>query len=607
MRYLLLLIFSGSFFSTSHAQTPIPFQKFSHSEARLLSLSEDSKITLGFHIRLRPHWHTYWKNPGDSGAPPKFKWKFSPESGLKETSSISWPVPRRIEVAGIVSYAYEGEVLLTQEFKLTDGAVTAELDAEWLVCDDVCIPQTGHFKITVPSSDSAEILTLFRANQDQLPASAISTAPISLENTSQESLTLIVNSPWRYTQFFPDDTTLIQLKKPQVLFEGSQQKIVFTKTQPSQKTLAGVLQLETPEGPKNYDVNLFPESTVFVLMQFLLAAFVGGLILNLMPCVLPIIALKAFSFVKSAHGERKKLRWECIAYTLGILFSFWTLALVIYLFQKSGRGIGWGFQLQSPVFVGALMLLFLMMAFTMLGVFNINILVPTRMQNKMSRNGLSGSFFSGLLAVIVSSPCTAPFMGGAIGFALSQPFSTVFALFTSLGLGLASPYLLLTVAPQFFARALPKPGAWMDTFKKILSLPLFLTAIWLGWIFYQQVSPTKVSAVDGIDWVEFNPAHLKENIGQRNIFVDFTADWCLSCKVNEKLVFSDKKVQEALKKNEILMIKADWTNYNADITAWLKSFNRLGVPFYLFYSKDGSVQILPEVLTPSLVLETINR
>ena len=607
MRYLLFLIFSLSFFSTSHAQTPIPFRKFSHSEARLLSISKDSKITLGFHIRLRPHWHTYWKNPGDSGAPPKFKWRFSPEGGLKEMSSLSWPVPRRIEVSDIVSYAYEGEVLFTQDFKLTDNPVTVELDAEWLVCDDVCIPQTGHFKITVPSTDHSEIQTLFRANQDQLPALAGTTVPISIENTSETTLTLLVNSPWRYTQFFPDDTTLIQLKKPQVLFEGSQQKIVFIKTQPLQKTLAGVLQLETPEGPKAYDVQLYPDSTLLVLLQFLLAAFVGGLILNLMPCVLPIIALKAFSFVKSAHGERRKLRWECVAYTLGILLSFWSLALVIYLLQKSGRGIGWGFQLQSPLFVGSLVILFIVMGFTMFGVLNINILVPNSLQKRMSRDGLSGAFFSGLLAVIVSSPCTAPFMGGAIGFALSQPFSTVFALFTSLGLGLASPYLLLAIAPQFFARALPKPGAWMDTVKKLLAIPLFLTAVWLSWILYQQLSPTKISAADGIDWVEFNPVHLKENIGQRRIFVDFTADWCLSCKVNEKLVFSDKNVQDALKKQDILMIKADWTNYNADITAWLKSFNRLGVPFYLFYNKDGSVQILPEVLTPSMVLDQVNR
>lgn len=589
-------------------------QTFSHSQARLVashnSINTGDTIYLGLLIQLRPKWHTYWMNPGDSGAAPRLSWDFK-NSQLETLTPILWPTPERHESSGLVSFAYYGELLLIQKFKITSVAESAliHLKAEWLVCDEVCIPQTAEFQLTLPQGQTQLdpiLQPIIENTLSRLPLPLPADAPVSLENTSDQTLTLKVSSPWTWVDFFPDAETNIQLAKPNVISEQDYQTVAMTKNVPTQNHWNGTILVNTPEGLKSYSASLNPSSSVTIWLKFLLAAFLGGILLNLMPCVLPLIALKAFSWVKSSQSHRRQLRWESGAYTLGIVLSLWVLSTAIVLLQKSGRSVGWGFQLQSPIFVAGLSILFILMGLGMLGGIHFGILLPMSWQKSLQRDGTVGAFFSGLLAVIVSSPCTAPFMGAAIGFALSQNGLTIFALFTSLGLGLASPYLLLATSPEFFAKRLPKPGPWMNSVKKFLSLPLFLTAIWLSWIFYQQITPsTLASETQTIPWEEFNIKLITDTMGRKPMFIDFTADWCLSCKVNEKIVFGNQEVIDTLKTKNILLIKADWTNHNPQITEWLQKFNRAGVPFYLMYHSDGSAEILPEILTPSRFLQSL--
>lgn len=346
-------------------------------------------------------------------------------------------------------------------------------------------------------------------------------------------------------------------------------------------------------------------SPSFLIM--LAFGFLGGLILNLMPCVFPILMLKVFQVVHS-HQE-KTARSSLLLYVLGVLVSFWILALIILSLQAAGHVVGWGFQLQSPTFT-----LFLISLFTLMGVYFLGLLPMPSFKFLNAGQGLAqrqdhiGAFFTGVLAVVVASPCTAPFMGAAMGYALSRSAPEVLAIFTSLGFGLSFPFLLLALFPKSLSW-LPKPGAWMMYFKKLMALPLFATALWLGWVFTQQLTP--ISTEDGY-WETFTPEKVEDMKSHQPVFVNFTASWCISCQVNERIAFQNEEVKTFIKDHNIKMLKADWTQKNPEIADILRSYGRAGVPLYLFFTPENQKPlILPEVLTPQILIhqlkEELNR
>ncbi|MEY2413821.1 MAG: hypothetical protein QOD84_2427 [Acidobacteriaceae bacterium] len=397
-------------------------------------------------------------------------------------------------------------------------------------------------------------------------------------------------------------------------------------------------------------------------------AFLGGLILNLMPCVFPVLSLKALGLV-NGHGDRREFRRHGLVYGLGVLVCFWILLGLLLLLRRAGQQVGWGFQLQSPTFIAVLAALLFLMGLSLAGLFDIGMSWMGLGSSLASRSGYSGSFFTGVLATVVATPCTAPFMGTAIGFALAQSTVVAFAAFTALAIGLALPYVLLCWFPQW-ARLLPKPGAWMETFKQAMAFPMFAAVIWLIWVFGKQVGVDAVarlliglliiglgawllgrlrhtaiaapvaivlfalglwipissargddvvraansgatSTANGeIQWEAFSPERVEQYRSQgRPVFVDFTAAWCLACQVNERAVFASSDVRRILRSKDVVLLKADWTSQDPVITKTLASFGRSGVPFYLLYGKNPNAPPaqLPELLTPGNFIDALNR
>lgn len=614
---LSLFAFAFLFVSQSIAVSG-EWRSYSHSQARPISsvniLSDGDEAYVGLWIKLKPHWHTYWENPGDSGAAPILKWQ---APGV-EFSSILWPTPQRTELSGLQAFGYAGEVFLLQKVKLTSkesSPITFHLQAEWLVCDEICVPQKDNFQFSLGrgevSQSDAEISPLVEAVVQSLPRSEPG-LQWSEEITEKNHL-LLVQAPWPIEpkDFFASKNVPVSVQKPQFeKINAREWKILFTKEilSGSRQDAFEGLFFYTKDGQEQVSaVSLSRQASTEGLWTFVLWAFLGGLILNLMPCVLPVLMLKAFSLVKHTSSSLSQVRRESGLYTLGVLMSLWILSGLIVLLQKAGRIVGWGFQLQSPVFNLILVIVFVLLSLNLLGLFDIQIIVPRRFQKYLSQEGNSGALATGFLSVVVASPCTAPFMGAAIGFALAQPLVIIFLIFTSLGLGLAFPYILISFFPAT-VRFLPKPGAWMDVFKKALSIPLLLTAVWLSWVFYQQVSPApRIEEKNGLKWTEFSEQNLNELRGKKAVFIDFTADWCLSCKVNERLVFNNEKVLQEIRSRELILMKADWTNYDPKITEWLKKYNRAGVPFYILIPINGKEVILPELLTPPIFINSLKK
>lgn len=588
------------------------WRTYSHSQARVISSvnswNPGDEAYVGLWLKLKPHWHTYWENPGDSGAAPILKWQ---APGV-EFSPILWPTPQRTELSGLQAFGYAGEVFLLQKIKAKSLPETFRLEAEWLVCDEICVPQKDSFNFSLPAGPpvpDSEISPLVDAVVRSLPAPEPGLQ--WTEDFAEKTHTLTVLAPWSIEpqDFMAAKDVPVSAQKP--AFEkisDREWKIHFSKeilSNARTDVFEGLFFYKKDGSIQTSTVTLSRNATTEGLWTFVLWAFLGGLILNLMPCVLPVLMLKAFSLVKHAGSSLSQVRRESGLYTLGVLFSLWILSGLIVILQKAGRVVGWGFQLQSPMFNLFLVLVFTLLSLNLLGFFDIQIIVPKRFQKYLSQEGSSGALATGFLSVIVASPCTAPFMGAAIGFALAQPLHVVFLIFTSLGLGLSFPYILISFFPSS-VRFLPKPGAWMDIFKKALAIPLLLTAIWLSWVFYQQVNPVSRAAEEGgLHWMEFSEQSINELRGKKAFFIDFTADWCLSCKVNERLVFSHQEVLREIQNRELILVRADWTNYDPKITEWLKKYNRAGVPFYILVHADGREEILPELLTPSVFLNSL--
>jgi len=655
-----------------------------------------------FEVALRqviePKWHTYWKNSGDSGEPSRISWEMPDNFSASE---IAWPVPKAIPVGHLMNFGYSNEVLLpvtiTPPPKLSAEQVIFTANATWLVCEKICIPERATLKLTLPVAADGTSAKPSRFAADFDMARRSRPMPVEWPVSAQldrdlriraEAADLAADRIVR-AEFFPDEWGLIEYAAPQKL---KWQKDGFTLTlkpgellrskKPTSKDLAGLLVLTerldggtarhafqvampmeavaaTTDSDIRDTVNL-GDSAAITIWQAILFALLGGIILNAMPCVLPILSLKVMSLSKHSGGDAKR---GGLAYLAGVMVSFLGLAVILAVLKSFGTSIGWGFQFQSPAFVLSMIALFFALGLSMSGVFDIGANIVGVGESLTRRSGLSGSFFTGMLAAIAATPCTAPFMGAAVGYALTRSSFEMFMVLLVLGLGFAAPVVALSWADAG-RRFLPKPGPWMETLKQALAFSLYATVVWLVWVLSLQSGSDGVLAAGVLltsvglaAWIIGMPhATLRIRIGLtaaivicamlllpglqdisrserpdgqaaaasidmsgaerfsldavaqhrqsgRAVFVNLTAAWCISCKVNERVALSGAAFEAALARHNIVYMKGDWTNRNDEIARVLRSFGRAGVPLYLLYPPGTAEKpvVLPQLLTATIV------
>ncbi len=665
---------------------------------------------IGIHFKPKEGWHVYWKNPGDSGLPPKGEFESSP--GGSRFGPLEFPTPDRIPYGPLVNYGYEGEVLYPAKWSApTDlslgGNITVTAKLKWLICKSECVPGRATLSLTLPVKDAREMTgvsgthsKLFKSTLRAFPSESrgkirLVLSPdgerVELAFSSSEAKALSPAALKRVF-FFPEGEYGIASDAKQVVKKTSDgfQLTIPRKVKKPVGEIRGVLKIGDEKGfivsevidPKLLAASRASVSTVASntassaqstdtpsLLLMLLFALIGGIILNLMPCILPILSIKVLALASQSGLNRSEIRKHGLVFTLGILVSFWCLAGVLLAVRSSGQILGWGFQLQNPIFVGVLALLFFIMALNLFGVFEIGSRLMGTGGKFAAKDGYTGSFFTGVLTTIAATPCSAPFMGSALGFALTQPASIAFLVLTVLALGLALPYLLFSFLPAA-AKILPRPGVWMKTLKELLAFPLLGTVVWLVWVLGNQtgndgilliltalVTTTAVIWLLGMPAIRFVPKmsraililllslltfgviaslKIKPRVatlpgGQsgsslvhapwknwspeaqaaalaagKTVLIDFTADWCVTCKVNEALVFERTSVKEALSKDSVVALLADWTNGDPAVTEALTKVGRNSVPVYLLY-KNGSAtpKILPQILTVDGLLKEL--
>jgi thiol:disulfide interchange protein DsbD len=576
------------------------------------------KFTAGLHLRMAPGWHTYWQYPGDSGLAPKIEWNLPPGFSA---GAIQWPLPGKIvEPGDIVTYGYKDEMLLLVEIsapqQIAAREITLKAKASWLVCEQICIPGSAQLSLTLPvaSANAAANRRLFEKYRALLPKVGLS-PPFHYQWKSKPGLAVleITGVKSGNLDFFPLPPAESSIEHPQI--DGGEIRIPVTTGAPDQ--LSGVLVLgegsegwfiasassSAPSTASSGGVSISGlKGTTRDLLRNLFFGFLGGFILNLMPCVLPVIALKIFGFIQQAGQSQAKIFRLGLAFIAGIFVWFLGLAALVVGFKAAGHELNWAFQFQSPWFLAVMALIVLVFALNLLGVFEVVLPAGANAQllDIVSHEGYRGAFLHGMFATLLATPCTAPFLGPALGFAFAQPPALVFAMFASIAAGMSLPYFLLTARPAWL-RLLPKPGMWMVRVKQCMGLLLLGTVVWLVWVlFQQQHGAAREPFVPQLE------AALRKG---RTVFVDFTADWCVNCKVNERLVLNSDTVRKAFKEQNVIFLKADWTNGDPKITALLREFGRAGVPLYVIYPA-GAVDapiVLPELITPQIVLDGLAR
>ena len=646
---------------------------------RIVYLPGDSG-GVGLYFKLEPGWHVYWKNAGDSGEPPHIKWTLP--QGVT-VDPMQFPAPRRLPLGPLMDFGYEKEVLFPMSVSVDpsakrDGAVL-HAKVDWLVCREVCIPGKADLDLNLwvadkpvkdaPANSGADI---FKRLAGDLPQPLPATAKAVFQPTPT-GFRLAVETGQRESSavFFPADETVIDNPSPQIVTPTAKGIVLELKKDanlaaaPAQ--LKGVIELS---GGRNYEIAAVagtvaapPPAFAFgALARISALAFVGGLLLNLMPCVFPVLFLKGLALVNSGHKEQHKLRAHGFVYALGILVSFWILVGALLGLRAAGSTLGWGFQFQSPVFLALMAGLLFFLGLSLAGQFEIGLTLTGAGSSLAAKQGYAGSFFTGVLAVVVATPCTAPFMGAAIGYALAQPAAVTFAVFTALALGLAAPYVALTLQPAW-TRWLPKPGAWMEILRQAVAVPIFATVIWLAWVLAGAYGAgallalltsflliaiagwflgrwpakrwsTAVAALillgviglcafasrrmvtasetlappdsNGV-WQPWSAAQVQSALAAgRPVFVDFTAAWCLSCQVNERVALTKSEVMQAFGAHNVVLLKADWTREDPAITEALTALGRSGVPVYALYVPgQAQPQLLPQVLTPAIVTDAL--
>lgn len=653
-------------------------------------------VWLGLAIEHAPHWHTYWKNPGDSGLPTTLNWQLP--AGVT-AGEIAWPTPTRLPVGPLVNYGYEGKLLLPVPVTLPPDfqaeTLNVKLSAQWLVCKDVCIPQQGEFALRVPAKAStAGHAAAFAAAWAAQPKDAADAAiraelvdgakalrvsigglPEALRGKElaffAEAAGVIdhaakVSGRWDgatwladvpiSAQRFESPTQMHAVLTAPGVAPGSRVNLAIAGAWPALvATAAPALQ-----APAEAVKPAAPSDASFGLGLALLFAFVGGALLNLMPCVFPILSLKVLGFAGHAHS-RRALVGGGLAYSAGVVLSFVALAGLLIALKSGGEQIGWGFQLQSPGFVAALAVLFTVIALNLAGLFEFGSILPSSAASLRLRHPLADSFLTGVLAVAVASPCTAPFMGAALGFAFTLPAAQALLVFAVLGAGMALPYLAMCIWPAV-ARAMPKPGAWMATFKSVMAFPMLATVVWLVWVLGQQTGIDGAASLLGVlvalafalwawgrvdsertarlvwssigvvllglsltwalpTWREAQAAPAAANATWqpwsaervaalnaegRTVFVDFTAAWCVTCQVNKRTTLGDARLLAELQTRQVALLRADWTRRDAAISNELARLGRNGVPVYAIYRPgQAAPMVLPELLTVQTVLNAL--
>jgi thiol:disulfide interchange protein len=679
-------------------------------------LNRGEPADAGVYFKLEPGWHVYWKNPGDAGEPPHLRWTLP--SGIT-AGSLQYPAPKRLPLGPLMDFGYEDEVLFPLKLNVANtaspGAATLHAKVDWLVCRASCIPGKAELEVSRNVSDrpakfssAASDSALFARLLPLLPKAMPSSFKVGFLR-SKGDLRLTIESGKRETEaaFFPADPDVIDNPAPQKVTPAAKgvsldlKRDVNATSPPTQ--LRGVVELSggrafeffarqgavkaaealpaTPAPPVSSassaatDVatqqttkpapasDTSPKRTSPGLLQASALAFIGGLLLNLMPCVFPVLFLKGLALVQSGNEERHKLRTHGFVYAAGILVSFWLLVAALLTLRAAGSKLGWGFQFQSPVFLSLMAALLFFLGLSLAGQFEIGLTLTSAGGSLAEKQGYTGSFFTGVLAVIVATPCTAPFMGAAVGYALAQSAGVTFAVFTALALGLAAPYVALTLHPAW-TRILPHPGAWMEVLRQAISIPIFATVIWLAWVLAQAYgaallaalltnflllaiagwflgrwpaqrwatviaalillgviavsvfSPGKLTAAPEAQtsshnrgWQPWSAEAVARYQAQgRPVFVDFTASWCLSCQVNERVVLRQPDVQKAFADANVALLRADWTQHDDAITQALTAMDRSGVPTYALYiPRQSQPQVLPEVLTTGIVTDALSK
>lgn len=619
-------------------------------QVRLLSsVSEvNGEFWLGVHFNLKKDWHIYWKNPGDSGLPTEFKWDVEGDSKIIE---LLWPKPSKFILEPLVNFGYSGDFIIPVKALSGKDGFSTRLNIAWLACKLECIPGETSIAIKVPGArKSKEVESLSIAFANALKNLPISHEPIvGIDDRSTWRLDFQGFTFNGSPSFFPDRPDQVANDLPS---QWDGRWLTLPKSKKALKenlsSLTGLIISGESEPAFAVKVNFKLASNDFLQNLILLFfAFLGGIILNLMPCVFPVLAIKALGIVQTKNQSSLERVSKAFFYMLGIIVSFWLLAGVLLVLRQAGAQLGWGFQLQSPLFVACLALLLFGFALNLLGVFELSGKFMGWGQDLATHEGKLGDFFSGFLTVLVSTPCSAPFMAGALGAAILQPGILSVLLFTSMGLGLGMPYCLIILNPAIHS-IMPKPGQWMVSLREFLAFPLFLTVVWLVWIyckirgidsvleicglgisFYFAIWSLKQdrvkarfllrlvagiiffasllkigsesSSLDKDMWIPFSSERIASDLqSKQKVFIDFTAAWCLSCQVNDKIVLQSSRFLEIVKKQNIKIYKADWTTYDPAITEALRTYGRAGVPLYVYYkSGDKEPIILPQILSVS--------
>jgi len=558
----------------------------------------------GLRLKMRGGWHVYWKNPGDAGLAPRLAWSLPPGWSAEP---FAWPAPRRIETPPLTDFGYDGEVLLPLRLTAPSDARAGEsarltATADWLECRDVCVPGRARVsllaRVAADSRPDEAGTAAIDAARAQVPLPDSEAAEGALWDGARVRLRLRGRVP--LAEFFPEEPGVFENARSPVSVGPAETELLLSSAAGvgSPARAAGVL-LRPGRAPVEIDV---PVRAGGAAARFLLLAFAGGLLLNLMPCVFPVLAVKALGLLARGGQSPAVARRHAAAYALGVILSCELLAAALLVARSAGAALGWGFPLQSPWLVAALAALFAAAGLNLLGVFEFGTSIVGTGAGLSAREGLAGSFFSGVFAMIAAAPCTAPFMGAALGWALTRPAPEALAIFGSLGAGAAAPYALLTSWPALLKR-LPRPGKWMVRIKQVFSVPMFATAAWLVWVLWRLASPA--ASPDAL-WRSWSPEAVASARAEgRTVLVDFTAAWCLTCQVNERTALATAEVRAALARPDAAAFRADWTARDARIAGELSRYGRDGVPLYVVHPRGGPAVLLPELLTERLVLDAL--
>ena len=693
----------------SSAQTDRNVVTTEHVRAELLAHAPEGveagkPVWVGLRLAHQPEWHTYWKNSGDSGLPTQLTWTL-PEGVT--AGEIAWPLPKKILIGNLANYGYEGTVLLpvpltiTPRFKpsLLAGDLVVRLKAMWLVCRMECVPEEGDFTLKLPARSTTAInREAFDAAWQAQPRPVLSSAQGALPSGGVEigataikltvpGLPLALRG--KKLELFPETPEVIETAAP---FSQDWQGALWRATVPLATQRTGspsVMPFVLADGADAYRVELqvrgqwpqvaaaagvspaleaamrgsaaAPAPAPFVgFFAALLGALLGGLLLNLLPCVFPVLAIKVVGFTRHA-GDHRGHRLSGIAYSAGVVLSFLALGALVLALRGAGEQLGWGFQLQSPVVVALLAALFTVIGLNLAGVFEFGSFLPSGIAALEARNPVANAFLSGVLAVAIASPCTAPFMGASLGLALGLPTAQALLIFATLGIGMALPYLVASMVPAV-ARWLPRPGAWMAIFRKLMAFPMFGTVAWLVWVLGQQsgidgagallallvalamaiwalglqgrarsvVAAISIAslallawsagpsitraqaavplAANAAGWQAWEPGRVDQLLAAgQPVFVDFTAAWCVTCQYNKKTTLSNAKVLADLSGKNVALLRADWTRRDPAITAALGQLGRSGVPVYVLYQQGRAPVVLSEILGVDEVRSAIAR